>query len=822
MTSDPFAPGRWRARWIWSAGPRIRTSGGFANSLDPEGFDRFVLFRRTFELADVPSSAPVRVTADSRYVLYVNGREVSRGPVRSNPRRLRYDTTDIASHVQRGPNVLAAIARFYGRPNPWWIPAPTTFSLGAGCFVCEARIGDEWVTSDGSWRVLDPDAWERIPRTPGVASAPLESVDARRLPVGWNEPDFDDGDWSAATEIAVSFVGATGRHEPPSDPYGPLLPRPIPPLATYARDARVVSVRSGPGAAVADDPVLQVENDEVWAVTERPAAEPVTIASSEDVCLVTYDFGGIVAGTAVIEVDAAPGSRIDASAAESLRDDGRLHRLGQHSGFRYIARGSDDSFETFDPLGARFVKIAVRNPTGPVRLRRVSVNERLYRRPDGPFFSCSDDVLDRVYEVGLRTVDLNAQDAYLDCPTREQRAWTGDAVVHQQVHLAANPDWGLARWHPQLAASPRPDGMLPMAAAGDMELADTAYIPDWALHWVRSVHNLYRYTGDRELVGSLLPVAERLLRWFEAFRGRDGLLHDVTGWNLIDWASVYVEGCSAAVNALWARALYDITAVADWLGDDRCASWARGAWAGVAEGFDVFWDDDRGVYVDHIVDGERRPETSQHVGSSAMCAGLVGRERIPAVVDMLADRTRHIRHSWFMQAMAAGDPRAGLHLVRGYPPPEWDTQTQIVAAEPFFRYVVHDALAVAGRADLVADACRDWKVFLDAGETTWPETWHGGTHCHGWCSTPTRDLVVYTLGISPAEPGFARASVAPRLGDLTWAKGAVPTPRGLLSVDVSSDAVVVDSPVPVDVDLADGHVRALGAGRHRIVRGDQP
>lgn len=814
-----FAPGRWRARWIWSSAPRIRTTGGFENKLDPEGFDRFALFRRTFALAAVPATAPLRVTADSRYALYVNGDEVSRGPVRSNPRRLRYDVVDISPSLRDGPNVIAAVVRFYGRPVPWWIPAPTTYTLGAACFVADAIVGDEHIGTDATWRVLDGSAWERVPANVGVASALLESVDARHLPAGWTQPSFDDSDWPSATELAAMHVGATGRNEPPSDPYGPLLPRPIPKLTCDRREGRVISVLSGPGSAEATDPVLQVENDEVWATTQRSADDPVAIASTEDVTLVTYDFGGIVAGTARLEVDAAPGSRIDASVAETLRDDGRLLRLGQHSGFRYIARGTDDVFETMDPLGARYLKLAIRNPLGPVRVRSVAVNERLYPRPDGPFFECSDDSLNRIYEVGLRTVALNAQDAYLDCPTREQRAWTGDAVVHQQVHLTTNPDWGLARWHPQLAASPRPDGMLPMVAAGDMEHADSAYIPDWALHWVRSVHNLYRYTGDEELVSSLLPVAERLLRWFEAFRQPDGLLHDVTGWNLIDWASVYTSGCSAATNALWARALYDLTAIADWLGDDRCASWARSAWAGVAGSFDVFWEAERMVYVDHIVDGVRRPETSQHVGASALCAGLVGRDRIPAVVDMLTDRSRHIRHSWFMQAMAREDARAGLYIVRGYPEPDWDTQREIVAAEPFFRYVVHDALALAGRADLVADACRDWKVFLDAGETTWPETWHGGTHCHGWCSTPSRDLIVYTLGISPAEPGFARAAVAPKLGDLAWAKGAAPTPKGLLRVDVTADAVVIDTPVPVDVDLADGQTRSFSAGQHRVARG---
>jgi alpha-L-rhamnosidase len=169
-------------------------------------------------------------------------------------------------------------------------------------------------------------------------------------------------------------------------------------------------------------------------------------------------------------------------------------------------------------------------------------------------------------------------------------------------------------------------------------------------------------------------------------------------------------------------------------------------------GFERFWDDERSVYVDHLVDGERRRPVSQHGSAAALCAGL----------------------------------------------------------------------AEAGRPELVAGMCRDWSVFLDRGETSWPETWFGGTHCHGWSSTPTRDLVVRTLGITPAEPGFAVACVAPRLGDLDWAAGAAPTPRGLVTVRADIEKVEVDSPVPVAVDLGHGAVRRLAAGSHTVARDALP
>ena len=81
-------------------------------------------------------------------------------------------------------------------------------------------------------------------------------------------------------------------------------------------------------------------------------------------------------------------------------------------------------------------------------------------------------------------------------------------------------------------------------------------------------------------------------------------------------------------------------------------------------------------------------------------------------------------------------------------------------------------------------------------------------------------MVFYTLGVTPAEPGYTRARVAPRLGRLKSATGSVPTPHGLVSVEATPDSVTVNSPVPVLVELEGEPARELPAGRHRISRGD--
>ncbi|MCU0671047.1 MAG: family 78 glycoside hydrolase catalytic domain, partial [Myxococcota bacterium] len=776
MDAAAFPRGRWRARWIWCEAPSIRSEPGAPLTRIASGESVTACFRRSFDLDAVPTRVAARASADSRYALWVNGREVMRGPIRANGRRLHYDAFDLAPFLRRGRNAIAVLVRHFGRANPWWAPLPPTLELGAGGFVFEARLADDhWLVSDAAWRTLRADAWTSLVKA-SVGALPVERFDARALAAEWRETGFDDATWSPARALAGNHLGFTGRHEPPLLPYGAMRPRPIAPLGCVRRDGTVVRVARAPAAAPGDDPIARAMED---FAASRPVAAathawPLRLDTGPDaVSVVSVDFGEVVAGTVVLDVDAPAGTVLDVAAAEFASEEGVLAPDDERSGFRYVARGADDRFETFQPLGFRWLGLSVR-ADGPVVLRDVSVHERLYPRdPDaGPFFECSDATLNRIHAVGRRSVDLNSQDAYLDCPTREQRAWTGDSVVHQMVDFATHPDWRLACWNPELAASPRADGMLPMAAGGDIEHQDASFIPDWALHWVRAVHNVWRWTGDRERVARLLPVVEGVLRWFEDFAAEDGLASDVTGWVIIDWSSVSVDGKSSVLNALWARGLRDFAEMAEWLGDAGRAQWARARHARLREAFELFWDPERALYVDHAIGSERRRPVSQHALATPLAAGLVPDERVARVIEVLLDESRHVHATWSRAKADARQPGpgergvGGPYLVLGPPAPWWDVERQIVVAQPFFAYVLHDALAEHGRADRIPAQCRRWAALLERCATSWSETWYGGTVSHGWGSTPTRDLVVRTLGITPAEPGFTRARIAPRLGDL--------------------------------------------------------
>ncbi len=234
------------------------------------------------------------------------------------------------------------------------------------------------------------------------------------------------------------------------------------------------------------------------------------------------------------------------------------------------------------------------------------------------------------------------------------------------------------------------------------------------------------------------------------------------------------------------------------------------------EGFEDFFDASRGLYVDQIVDGERRPAASQAANAVAVVSGLSPAERWEGIVERITDPARLVVRSWIGGADGGYDFKRFAEVSRGILRIDWDVQREIVLAEPFFSYVVHDAVARAGRAEQLTDLVRRWEQFLVDGYDTFGECWGWGTPVHGWSATPARDLVVYVLGVSPAEPGFTRARIAPRLGVLTEAAGAVPTPHGFLEVRVSGGQAEIDSPVPVLFVREDGSEHAFDAGTKRV------
>jgi alpha-L-rhamnosidase len=793
----------WNARWIWAAEPLTPVTPVAPAAPPPrELWNRFCYLRKTFDLQSVPHSVAARVTADSRFVLYINGREFARGPARSNPARLSWKELDLAPHLGPGRNVIAVLARFYGQPNPWWIPARANYQLGFGSFAFEAP--EIAIASDASWKAV-PAPYRRETAMPGgLLQCPTEIFDGAAAPDGWSAPGFDDRKWPAAQELAAGTL-ASNRLRIPVEPYSAPEHDDIAPLTAI--------------------PVALVELSRT-SVPANAAAEPSNAAIARGAygegpdLAITYDAQGSTLATPWLEVRGPAGATVDIYAGEDLRSDGIAEIAPRFYMARYILGGrAAERFEAFEAVGFRYLTAVAR---GGARIDAAGAIERCYPRAGDARFESDDLRLNKIWRVGARTLDLCSTDAFLDCPGREQRAWLGDSYIHALLSFVTNTDWRLVRRHLRICAhSQRGDGLLGMVAAGDMAISGTT-IPDYSLHWVRALTRYFDYSGDITLVRELAPAATQVLAAFERYRAEDGLIRGMPGWIFIDWAMTQKSDVTGALDALYAAALDDFAMLAERaLGDSGIAEDARVRADRTRAAFELLWDDAAGAYVDAA--DERHPlrRISQQTNAIAIVSGCAPRSRWGRILDCILDDSRLVITPTISDNFMA-------YVAQRMDPAEYvafDPERSIVAAQPFFTHFVHDAIARAGRRGEVAQRCLRWWPQIERGDTTFEEYWGAGSgtgsRCHAWSATPTYDLSTHVLGVRPLAPGYTTAEIAPLFGSLRHLEGAVPTPRGMIDFTLDRERggeVVIPEGTTALIRFDDAPLAgaSLPPGRHRI------
>ncbi|MCP2636007.1 hypothetical protein K0817_005420 [Microbacterium sp. HD4P20] len=779
-------------------------------------------FRRDVQIGEPPAALRIRLSADSRYVLWVNGQELGRGPVRGQQYRWTYDDYDIAPALVPGLNTIAVLVTFYGDDNAMWQRARVADGLGsAACLIIDAP--EPWVDlcTGPQWLARAMTEWSTIPGGGTLAALPVEIVDLRTHDHDWLRSSGSLEDFTPA-RIAEATHPGSRRSRPPVYPYGPLLPRRIAALGgetvTAARSV-VCSAPEQPHGPPIDTVLTALASiEDAWhAHAEQPLERGDLRASAAEPLLWQFDFGRVVSGFVDIEFDAPAGTVLDLAYLERPFQHGRNERYLPRAGARVTASGGRSRFRALETNGMRIAAILITPPTeGLVGISALRVHEHLYPFTGGAAFASSDADLERLWHAGVRTVRLNSSDAFTDCPTREQRAWVGDAVIHLGVHLVANEDWRLAARHLEICDSPRSDGLLPMSVAGDIESASRHSIPDWSLHWLHGLWMYARASKDWDFVRAHLPTAERVLTWFEQYADVEGILTNVPEWALVDWSSVFTSGRSSILTALWARGLREFAELSDAVGNVGNAQRARSRVELIELSFECFWDADRGVYVDHVVERMRMPATSQAANAAAIVAGLVPPDRRAALVSRITDDALLVTRGWNTASPTVTIGEKVQDRTLGVQRIDWDVHREIVRAEPFFSSVVHDAIAQAGRADLLPALLRRWLRFLTEGYDTFGECWEWGTPAHGWSATPTRDLTVHVLGVEPAGFDTEAYRVAPAKTGISWIRAAVPTPRGLLRVEVNGSQLRLSGPIPTQVHAWNGQVQTYPAGEHHI------
>lgn len=507
------------------------------------------------------------------------------------------------------------------------------------------------------------------------------------------------------------------------------------------------------------------------------------------------DFGREVTGYPRFRVRGARGGEsVEMGYGEVLQDErggfvspasgapGRLNpdRDDVHYADRYTCRPGEQEFQTFDKRAFRYLQLDVRDAPAGITLDDVSLVFSTYPVRERGAFRCSDERLNRIWEVGRYTCLLNMEDGYTDCPWRERAQWWGDARVEALINYYCYGDHALIRkCLRQKAQSLNAEGITWGVYPTDW---DGGRLPSFTLIWVSTLWDYYRYTGDTALLRELYPqVRYTLDRFFAPKVSPRGLLKDVPYWVFIDWAPVDTAGEGGALNAYYYDALRTAARIGALVGQrEAAAEYDRRAVA-VREAMNrLLWDAEAGAYRDSLLPaGGLSPKISQQTNS--LCV----------LFDIAAPR----EHARILDFIYAPEHRSRV----------------VEAGSPYFSYYQLAALFHAGRHEQALTYIREkWGRMLDWGATTWWEMWNpGASFCHGWSGGPTYNMGAEVLGIEPLKPGFAEVSVRPHFLGLQFASGIVPTEKGEIRVAWQRDqrggsaALRLETPegVPAEVTL---------------------
>lgn len=781
-----------RAEWIWRErpAPPPGIAGVFAN-LRPfaQEKNRFVYFRKAFDLSSAPQAATLHISADGRYQLFINGAFLGRGPARCDPAFQYYDSYEISAYLRAGSNVIAVLAHSYGQDMSWYqLPRhEAAHILGCGgVFVqTDIRLGNGDLLpldSDETWRYLESKAWQQDTSGGGVGF--VEVYDARRSPVGWQAPEFDDASWAHAQLLKGEYWPRT----PPVRPFPVMAARDIPLLLEiprhalrlhhYGEVAEVSGLSTLPEqmGAEALGPIQTCRADQVDQLVDGSGPATVQTTPGKAVALV-FDFGATVTGRPNFDITAPAGAIIDIGTSERLQDDHVEPRyfsfLTSENVDRVITRSGRQQWERFEWTGFRYLQLTIRNAAEPLTLHQVSLNFTSYPVEARGSFACSDELLNRVWQAGATTLQLCMHDGFEDCPQREQRQFVGDAYIESLTNYAAFGDpYLMAKFLRQVTQSQRADGMTQPATPSNDAAQSLITITDFCLYWLMAIREYVRYTGDAAIVADLYPGIERALGWFERFVDDDHLLNNLPHWLFVDWAQLDKQGQSTVINAQYAHTLEMCAEL-----DEIAGLPARGqSRRELAEGVKAainrhLWDETRGIYVDARADGVQSRRVSQHANGICLAYGIAPDERLPRIVAYITDPAR----------VKLTDTGTHLYTMELSP---FDEEQDVTLAQPFFMHHVHRGLIQTGQLTWVLDNMRTrWGAMLKAGSSTLWEHWSPlASQCHAWSTTPTYDLSTYVLGVAPLADGFAEISIAPQPGDLAWAEGRFPTPRGDIQV----------------------------------------
>src|SRR5207247_9792500 len=105
-------------------------------------------FRKTIDLADHSKKFVVYVSADNRFILFVNGTRIGEGPASSDLGHWKYETFDLRPFLHNGKNVIGATVWNFGTQAP-----VAQMTSRAGFILQGDDEAEQIANTDDSWAV---------------------------------------------------------------------------------------------------------------------------------------------------------------------------------------------------------------------------------------------------------------------------------------------------------------------------------------------------------------------------------------------------------------------------------------------------------------------------------------------------------------------------------------------------------------------------------------------------------------------------------------------------------------------------------------------
>lgn len=309
-----------------------------------------------------------------------------------------------------------------------------------------------------------------------------------------------------------------------------------------------------------------------------------------------YDLGMESVGLPFLEIRAPFGEEITVSFGERLTESGEVPRLIGIRDFSFTVLGSGRMERIFNPLrklGLRYFEVS-----GNCEVQKIGVLPVQYPFKDKRR-RFEDEQRQRIYDVAVRTLKLNAFEHYFDCPWREQAFYALDSRFQMRYGYTAFENYEYQYGALKLMSEDRnPKGIVSMVVPSSCEMV----IPSFSLFYVVAMEEYATHTGDKRLIEEYSDKIARMMQRF-AENKKDGLVQDFDEedvWNFYEWTDV-ADGITckyqedSALNLTYLLALQSLIKICKMLGRD-CACYESEVAEIQAKINEKYFDEKSGLY----------------------------------------------------------------------------------------------------------------------------------------------------------------------------------------------------------------------------------